>query len=164
MIVIRRATPADVEGIAAVHVQSHRETYEPIFGGYSPISSTIAQRREQWIPALARGDAMFVADDDGRIVGFCHGRDSTMTTLYLLASHHRRGLGKRLMCELLTAMREAGVTEVTFNVLAANANAIAFYESQGARFIRREIVEDPEGPTKDAVFVISTAPQARGDR
>jgi ribosomal protein S18 acetylase RimI-like enzyme len=126
--------------------------------GPSPKSPDVAQRRALWNAILATDDPVFVATDGETVVGFCHARDDTMTMLYLLASHHRRGIGGTLMQSLLAALAARGIREVTFNVLAANANAIAFYESQGGRRLRHEVVEEPEGPAEDIIFAISTAP------
>jgi ribosomal protein S18 acetylase RimI-like enzyme len=153
----RRATATDVDAIAQVHVQSSRETYVPLIGE-DPKSPTVAQRRALWDTVLATDDAVFVATDDEIVVGFCHARDATMTTLCLLASHHRRGIGRALLQRLLATLAARGEAEVTFNVLGANANAIALYQAQGARHLRYEVAMEAEGPAEDIVFAISTAP------
>jgi ribosomal protein S18 acetylase RimI-like enzyme len=157
VISYRRATAFDVDAIAQVHVQSSRETYAPIFGGANPRSPALEQRRKLWTGIQGTADPVFVALESDAIVGFCHGQGATMTMLYLLASHHRRGIGREVMSRLRAALAESGATEITFNVLAKNTNAIAFYQSQGAREVGREVVEEPEGPTEDIVFAVSTA-------
>jgi len=100
----------------------------------------------------------FSLRDDEIVVGFCHAWHATMTTLHLLASHHRRGIGRALLQRLLATLAARGEAEVTFNVLGANANAIALYQAQGARHLRYEVAMEAEGPAEDIVFAISTAP------
>jgi ribosomal protein S18 acetylase RimI-like enzyme len=157
VIAYRRATLADTEAIARVHVQSSHETYIPLLGP-SDKSPTVPERIVLWTGVLRAGvDPVFVATDDGAVVGFCHAKGATMTTLYLLASHHRRGIGAALLRHLLAECAARGIAEITFNALAANANSCTFYRSQGARELRREIAEEPEGPTEDIVFTLSTA-------
>lgn len=130
MIAIRAATVADAEAIATVHVQSHREAYAGLFGpGYA--APTVAERRDMWRQVLPGGGA-YVALDADRVVGFGHARDGRITTLYILASHHRLGIGRRLLRALLAHLSAQGVAEASFDVLAANTGAIRFYEAHGA--------------------------------
>jgi ribosomal protein S18 acetylase RimI-like enzyme len=157
VIAYRRAALADAEGIARVHVQSSHETYIPLLGP-SDKSPTVPQRLALWTRVLSEGvDPVFVATDDGSVAGFCHAKGATMTTLYLLASYHRRGIGKALLHHLLADRAANGIAEITFNALAANLNSCAFYRAQDARELRREIADEPEGPTEDIVFALSTS-------
>jgi len=156
VIVYRRAIAADLDAIADVHVQVHRETYVPLFGGVEhPATPKADARRAQWAAYLAHDDA-FVALANGAVVGIAHAEHSVMTTLYVLAAHHRKGIGGALLRCVQDALAERGIGEMTFNVLAVNVKARAFYEAQGARWIRDEIADEPEGPTKDAVYALST--------
>ena len=133
MIAIRAATVADAADIAAVHVQSHREAYVGLFGpDYT--APTVAERLAMWRKVLSSGGA-YVALDDRRVIGFGHARGTRITTLYILSSHHRRGIGRRLLRALLDHLRAQGVDEARFEVLMDNAGAIRFYEAHGAERI-----------------------------
>lgn len=157
MIDIRRAVPADAAGIAEVHCRSHAEAYRPIFGeAYA--APGVAQRTAHWRRRLEAGDALFVAIDTGGIVGFTHAVEepdgrANMTTLYLLAAFHRRGIGRSLMSAILAHLAARGHQEAYIDCLSANARAIAFYTSHGAR----EISRHDSGPRAEVRFAISTS-------
>ena len=157
MILVERAGPADASAIARVHLQSSRETYLPIFGAAARFVHSQETREAEWTAALSRGDIAYVARDDGEVVGFCHAAGGRMTTLYLLASHQRRGIGRALFNCLRAALAAQGIAEMRFDVLAKNQNAIGFCEAQGARLVGRHIADAAEGPTEDVVFVVATA-------
>ena len=156
-IEIRQALPADAEAIAEVHRQSHLETYPPLVGAknYRPRSKD--SHLAQWQQALAGPGDAFVASDAGRIVGFTHARGERITTLYILAAWHRRGIGRALLARLCQALAGRGVPKATFAVLAVNTKAIAFYESLGARPTGRVVIEEREGSYEDRLFKIDTA-------
>jgi ribosomal protein S18 acetylase RimI-like enzyme len=152
VIAIRPATAEDASAMAAVHVQSHRETYAAVFGA-DYIGPTLAERAALWRQVLPAGT--FVATDDDRIVGFGHAADGRISTLYLLATHHRCGIGRQLLQSLLDHLHDAGVHEARFEVLAGNDTAIRFYEAHGARCIGRRPIE-PGGKYDDLLYVIAT--------
>jgi ribosomal protein S18 acetylase RimI-like enzyme len=68
-----------------------------------------------------------------------------------------RGVGKALLERLLQALRQRGVAEARFDVVAINAPAIAFYVAQGARRVGRCVNRDARGDTEDLIFAITTA-------
>lgn len=91
MTLIRPATAADADAIAAVHVQAHLETYARHFGRPTGRPPWNSGRR-----ALAGPGRAYVACADSRIVGFGHHHGHEITSLYLLAdwqspSTRRRG-------------------------------------------------------------------------
>jgi|CZCB01.1.fsa_nt_gi ribosomal protein S18 acetylase RimI-like enzyme len=51
--------------------------------------------------------------------------------IYILPSHQRKGIGKRLFDFVLTQARETGEKAVYLNVNKNNKNAIAFYQRMG---------------------------------
>lgn len=169
MIRIRRATPDDAVAIAEVHAQSRRETYDPIFGA-AAVHPGIDELRARWRAALAGPGVVHVAEDGElaaadvaargstrAVVGFGHALGGTLTTLYVLASHHRRGIGRGLLLGLLHEIQAQGHAALRFNVLAQNAKAIAFYESLGARFVERVIVEEHGLRAEDVVYDLPVA-------
>ncbi len=155
-IEIRSATPADAEAIAEVHLQSHLETYPPLVGAESYRPRSKDSHLAQWRQALAGPGVVLVASDGGRIVGFTHALAERITTLYILASWHRRGIGRALLARLCQALARRGVPRASFAVLAVNTNAIAFYESLGARPTGSVVIEEREGSYKDRLFEIDT--------
>jgi len=160
---VRPARPHEAPNVAAAHVQADWETYAPIFGDKA-VRRDFAASLERWRLALAADDILLVADDGGRIVGFAHASGDWLSALYLIASHHRRGLGARLLAEVCARLRARGVQEVGFQVVAANAPAIAFYEAQGARPIGRKLEVEGGETWEDIVFRLSTAALAASRR
>ena len=155
MIAVRRATPDDIEAIARVHDRSRRETYDPIFGA-AAMHPGLDEQRAKWRLALAGPGVVHVAIDGSTVVGFAHALNGTLTTLYILASHQRRGLGRALLAAIAHDMRARGHDDLRFNVLAKNSNAIAFYEAQGARRLGRVVLDEHGHRYEDELFILPT--------
>jgi ribosomal protein S18 acetylase RimI-like enzyme len=87
------------------------------------------------------GNPQFVADDDGRIVGWCDIMRSTVPVhlhcgslgMGMLAPYRERGLGTRLIIAALSAAREVGIERVDLVVYARNTRAAALYRKVGFR-------------------------------
>ena len=141
---IRRAGPEEARALAEVHRAADWETYAPLFG---PAAKRIdpATTLERWREALARGDIVLAAVDGERVVGVAHVEGDLLGALYLLASHHRRGVGRRLLTTALALAASRGLTSVRFNVVANNDRAIAFYEALGAVRTGRSRQRDDDG-------------------
>ena len=157
---IRPARPDEAVTVAQVHVAADRETYEPLFGRHFE-AVDIDRSQLRWDMALGAGDVLLVAEEEGRVIGFAHSTPTWMSALYLLASHHRRGIGLSLLVALSRALQERGVSEIGFKAVATNANAIAFYQAVGARMVARQTQGEGEAQWEDIVFALATdAPAA----
>ncbi len=82
------------------------------------------------------------AEVDGAIVGFvisyrAPGNVGHVITLDVAAEHRRSGIGRALMARVMDRLAENGVRRYRLEVDAANAPAIAFYESFGFKEARR---------------------------
>jgi GNAT superfamily N-acetyltransferase len=157
LVRIRPARADEAPDIAAAHVHADWETYAPIFGEKA-VRREFAASLVRWRSALEAGDVLLVAEDGGRIVGFAHANDGWLSALYLIASHHRRGLGARLLAQTCERLRARGVNEIGFQAVAANTSAIAFYEAQGARQVGRKIEGEADETWEEVVFRLSTEP------
>lgn len=159
-VLIRPARSDEALWVAQVHVLADRETYQPLFGAHFE-AVDIDRSQLRWDAALGAGDVLLVAEDAGRIVGFAHATPSWMSSLYLLATHLRRGIGLDLLVALCEALRARGVAEVGFKAVATNVNALAFYGAVGARAVGRETQGEGDGRWEDIVFTLATdAPAA----
>lgn len=157
---IRPARADEALAVAEVHVQADRETYQPIFGAHFE-GVEIGRSELRWEAALAAGDVLLVAVEDGRIVGFAHATPTWMSALYLLETHLRRGIGLDLLVALCEALRARGVAEIGFKAVAGNRGAIAFYEAVGARITGRQTQGEGEAAWEDILFSVATdAPAA----
>jgi GNAT superfamily N-acetyltransferase len=141
---IRRAGPADVAAIAAVHVAAWAETYPGIMPQPVIDARTVEKRVERWRGILAAeppAETVHVAEVDGRVVGFsATGRprsvggfaEAELNGLYLLAACHGRGLGRGLIAAARAAARDIGAGSLGLWVLTENVRARGFYAAIGA--------------------------------
>lgn len=109
----------------------------PLVGEENYHPPDVQARLAQWTGALNGPGVAFVALERGQVVGFSHALGDKITTLYILAAYHRRGIGRSLLRMMLEALAMRGFGAARFDVLALNAGAIAFYQSQGARVVGR---------------------------
>jgi len=142
----RRATPADAEAIGAMHVQAWREAYaglmaDDVLAGLDPM-----QRAAMWHGIIAEGGAVWLAEQDGAVVGFgsCgRQRDESLPfageigALYVLRRAQRRGIGRRLMAAMAGDLLAQGWSSASLWVLEDNAPARRFYEALGGRCVAR---------------------------
>lgn len=144
---IRAATPRDVEGIAQVHVGAWLETYPGLLPDAVIAARTLDQRRGIWAAQIARGAPVFVADQDGEVLGFGAGapqRDARLAemgygfeilSLYTLHRAQRRGLGRGLMKAIFRMLRAGGDQGISVMVLKGNGPATTFYRALGGQFL-----------------------------
>jgi len=153
-LLIRPITADEVLAVATTHVRADRETYEPIFGAkFREVE--IGRSQLRWDTALGAGDVLLAAVVSGRIIGFAHATATWMSALYLLASHHRRGIGLRLLVALCDELQTRGVSEIGFQAVAGNAGAIAFYQAVGAKAVGRKLEGEGDEAWEDIVFTLT---------
>ena len=132
---IRLATRDDADSVARLHVKTFIETH----GGFDPPRFEL--RQSQWSKILAgppEVEFTFVAEvADGSIVGFVRGvpyshedqpdYDGCINKIYVLKSHHRRGIGRSLLSH---AAREFLARGIGSALLFGDANnpSNGFYE------------------------------------
>jgi GNAT superfamily N-acetyltransferase len=143
---IRPAIPDDAEGIAKVHVRCWQEAYAGLLPQATLDRQSVPARMRLWSGQLHenRDDRWtFVAVDPASgVVGFIGGIRAPramfgpaykIPVLYVLQSHLRRGLGRKLMHALGSAMAQHGPGDVALWSLASNLPARQFYAATGGR-------------------------------
>lgn len=151
MTVVRPAVLSDAAGIARVHVESWRTTYAGIIAE-EVLQALSAERREPvWSRIISQAEGfMFVAEEDGQIVGFVHGADERegdpdytgeVTAIYLLKQAQGRGLGRELMRAAAHELHRRGHTSLLLWVLKDNLPARRFYEALGGQLLREKTIE-----------------------
>jgi L-amino acid N-acyltransferase YncA len=140
-ITIRRAQRGDAEAIATIHAASWRATYAGMVDAAALAGMTAASRRPMWerIPEREDGPfAVFVAEVDGAVVGFCSvGPSRTVDdagelyTIYLEPGREGTGFGHALLTAAEGAIWERGHRVAILWVLWDNAVARRFYERHG---------------------------------
>jgi GNAT superfamily N-acetyltransferase len=143
---VRPAIPDDAEGIAKVHVKGWQEAYAGLLPQEVLDRQSVPYRLRTWTAHLSEPAGSrwtFVAIDPvSGVVGFAgatrrkpsiYGPTFQIPVLYILQSHARRGLGRRLMHALAGALADQGPGEVALWSLESNRPARAFYEAIGGR-------------------------------
>jgi RimJ/RimL family protein N-acetyltransferase len=139
--VIREAVPGDAAALVAL---AQAVGAEPEAWLIADDSWRGAADERRYLKALRRHlhAAVFVAEDDGKIVGrLSVARDPHPASfhvadlgLMVAAAHRRRGAGRALLDRAVEWAREARVRKLELHVFPHNDPAIALYESFG--FVR----------------------------
>ena len=142
-MLIRLAIPDDAGPVAAVDVASWQSAYRSLMPDEYLNGLSIEQRAADWQRRLLgvdaqRGRRIYVADDDGDIIGFVRlGPDPDEPTagfiflLCVLPANWRSGVGNALMATADADLRDMGFTRAGLGVLEANHRARRFYERLG---------------------------------
>ncbi|HVO01881.1 MAG TPA: GNAT family N-acetyltransferase [Candidatus Cybelea sp.] len=117
---LRPATPADAEAVAHLH----RLTFDATYPDFPKLHGPEEDLRH--FDAVIKSRPVLVAEQDGRIVGYCAFGNGWVDDLYVHPAFQSRGIGSRLLAEAQKANPELQLW--TFQ---ANANARAFYEKHG---------------------------------
>ncbi|SOC44677.1 GNAT family N-acetyltransferase [Ureibacillus acetophenoni] len=140
---IRLAKLEDAEGIAKVHVDSWRTTYEGIIPQEFLNNLSYDKRAELWIRNITKPEThIYVAENaEGKIVGFADfwkretntvPNSTDLTSIYLLKEYQGQGLGKKLLEQLFLQIKQLGYEKVFVEVLEENKTC-SFYERYGAK-------------------------------
>lgn len=129
MIEVRRASDARRIAIARLHEASIRA-----LGPRAYTAEEVASWAAHIVPQNYRIEQqMYVAEDDGRVVGFGHYHEGEIAAVYVDPQHVGRGAGRALMTKLEEIARAEGVTHLFLN---AALNSVGFYERCGYRRTR----------------------------
>lgn len=124
---IRPASEADAEAISSVILAALRESNAQ---DYSP--DIIARVAESFSPAGVRGlmssRTVFVAIDDGSLVGTASLDGAVVRTVFVSPSAQRRGIGASLMVAIERAARAGGISTLS---VPSSITAQGFYEKLG---------------------------------
>jgi GNAT superfamily N-acetyltransferase len=132
---LRDARPIDISALAALHVETFRETH----GGGPPV----AVREGQWQRILSAIDSLdftlLVEDDSGQPVGFARGTrhdggvpgyQGELNKIYVVKRLHGRGCGRLLVCGVAGRFLTHGITSMLlFGDARSPSNG--FYEHLG---------------------------------
>jgi ribosomal protein S18 acetylase RimI-like enzyme len=138
---IRKGTSGDAEGIARVHTETWRDTYDGILPARVLSAQTLARRLALWKQTLARDTErlVLVAEAGKLIVGFAtSGRNrnasvpfkAEMYTLYILPDWQGEGIGQELFRQSSKQLSADGHGSLVTWVLADNPS-VGFYEWLG---------------------------------
>jgi ribosomal protein S18 acetylase RimI-like enzyme len=164
--ILRRATPADVEALAAVGVATFSET----FGHLYPPQDLAHFLAEAHAPARLQADladpqmAVWLAEAAGETIGYAlagpcdlpHPHvapgDGELKRLYLLGGAQRGGLGGRLFTTAMAWLQKDGPRTVWIGVWSENLGAQRLYGRHG--FLRCGEYGFRVGQTVDREFIL----------
>ncbi len=137
---IRDATPADAPGLLAIHNEAVRTTTAI----WDEAEVDLADRAGWLSDRLDAGLPVLVAEVDGVVAGYAsYGpwrpksgyRHTVENSLYVLASHHGRGLASALFDELLVRARAAGLHRMIAMIESGNRVSIDLHARRGFRVV-----------------------------
>ncbi len=149
MALIRAAKLEDAAAIAHVHVRSWRTTYAGIIPDEYLTALNEAERVPLWEDWLTSDISLFVAEIEGKVVGFAGGGairepieayDAELYTLYLLEEAQGRGLGRALVTTVAETLARKGFQSIVVWALEQNP-AVRFYEKAGAQRVTSKQIE-----------------------
>ncbi|MFW5743069.1 MAG: N-acetyltransferase family protein [Spirochaetota bacterium] len=143
MTLVRNAAHRDTADIARIHVDMWRVAYAELLETDLLRRLSYRRSRRQWDLMLERhsGVLLVAESSDEGIVGFAAGgaersrsfeADGELTALYVLASHHGRGIGRALVRRMAFQLAENGRSGLVVWVLSDNP-ARGFYERLGGQ-------------------------------
>jgi L-amino acid N-acyltransferase YncA len=152
---VRAATTEDCDVIAEVHVASWRESYRGLIPQSVLDALSTPERKLAWQKTFAGLGRypVYVAEDEGRIIGFAQGgtcrgealgQEMEVYAIYLLARAQRRGIGGKLLKTVMSDFIAEGERSAGLWVMRDNAIARKFYEKFGAVPVTQRVESRPE--------------------
>ena len=150
-MLIRPATLDDAQAVAHVHVEAWRTAYRGILPDAYLDGLSVEARSDMWQVTLAKdapNEIAFVAEVDGRVVGFASGGperkgDPDFTgelyAIYMLDEHRGRGIGSALFKSVVEQLLALGVNSMKVWVLRDNLYR-GFYERHGGVLVGQETI------------------------
>ena len=156
-ITIRKATREDAAGIAKVHIDSWRTTYQGILADEFLANLSYERRVQGWAESLANpqypGFLYVAVTESGQIIGFVSAGSrhedepdyieypSEVYAIYLLKQAQGQGTGRKLMEAARRELCQRGFSSMLLWVLKDNLPSRKFYEAMGGKFLREKPIE-----------------------
>jgi putative acetyltransferase len=138
MLTIRPYRESDAENVGRLIADTYSR-FNLSFAAPEELGKLLGPFRHAWsaepahreaIARVIRAPLVFVAEENGEIVGVLRGRKERLASLFVRGDHHRRGIGRRLLAQF---EQESVRQEVRVIRLAATLYAVPFYTALGYR-------------------------------
>lgn len=157
---IRAATTADADAIAALHAASWRSAYRGIFKDSTLGPRLDDERRGHWrdrLAAAGRDDTVLIADGLAFIAVWAEGEPgfgAYIDNLHVHPDSRSGGLGRRLLGEAMRRVASRGERRAYLWVYSANQRAIDFYRRLGGELAEQgaDVVDGLEIPSSRIVW------------
>lgn len=128
---------SDAGVLASLHIVAWQHAYRDQFSeGF--LAGLDVERRTAWFTRqIESGSGVLVAEDSGRLAGFCFFGESSDTgwgevfAIYVHPDSWGKGRGFELLRACESEFEKAGFVRALLWVLAGNTRARSFYERQG---------------------------------
>jgi len=145
-ITVRIATPNDSTAIARIKIETWRHAYAHILDAAVLNGLDLGRESARWRERIAEhadNECTWVAVDGYEVIGYlvvgpnrfpeapC---DGELQAIYVMPSHHKRGVGLALMRVGVPWMIEHGYESMAVFVFRDNPLGVGFYKSLGAQF------------------------------
>ncbi|MBN1148333.1 MAG: GNAT family N-acetyltransferase [Anaerolineales bacterium] len=136
MITIRPYQESDAENVGALIADTYSKfnlSFAPpdelgLFLGPFRHARSQEKSHQEAIAQVIRSAMVFVAEDNGEIVGVLRGRKDRLASLFVRGDHHRQGIGRRLVERFEQECLQQGATVIR---VAATLYALPFYLAMG---------------------------------
>lgn len=159
--IVRRATLHDTEQLGHVHVDCWNETYTGVIPQDYLDLLDPHERGEMWGDIINKGGVIFVAEVDGKIIGFANCGENRspelkvpgeMYALYLLNSYQSKGIGKKLFETVRENLVSRNLAPFTAWVLEKNPTT-NFYEKNGGKILADKLEETGGVVLKEFAYI-----------
>jgi len=140
---LRKATPEDAPSLMDIHLRARRECMSYLPDIHTP-EDVLAWIRE----IMPQHEEVWVAEDDGRVVGFFMLSDGFLYHLYVDPELHGQGAGS-LLFERVKELAPAGFRLWVFQ---QNSQARQFYEHRGMQVVELTDGSGNEEREPDALY------------
>lgn len=138
MITIRPYREADAESVGRLIAATYSK-FNLSFAAPEELGKLLGPFRHAWsaepahraaIAEVIRAQWVFVAEEEGQIVGVLRGREERLASLFVRGDRHRQGIGRRLVAQFEQACIRQSVTVIR---VSATPYGIPFYTAVGYR-------------------------------
>jgi GNAT superfamily N-acetyltransferase len=138
MLIIRPYRESDAESVGRLIADTYSR-FNLSFASADELGKLLGPFRHAWsaepahreaIAQAIRAPMVFVAEEEGEIVGVLRGRKERLASLFVRGDRHRQGIGRRLVEQFEQECRRQEATVIR---VAATLYAIPFYTALGYR-------------------------------
>ena len=136
MVTIRRYEEADARVVGRLIADTYSRfnlTFVPpeqlgLYLGPFRHARSHDMSHQEAIAQVIRSAMVFVAEDEGQVVGVLRGRKDRLASLFVRGDHHRQGIGRRLVERFELECLQKGSTVIR---VASTLYAVPFYLAMG---------------------------------
>ncbi len=149
-ILIRKAEIEDAEGIAKVHVDGWRTTYQGIVPDTFLDNLSYEESELNWKKGITENNVYIAEDENGQVIGFSTGgKERTgkyeaytgeLYAIYILKEYQGKGIGRLLVQSVVDDLKAKKLNSMLIWALEENP-ACRFYEMIGGKNIDTEEIE-----------------------